>query len=78
MESKGSCRITIRMCLFETKLLAWLTKSEAGPSKPRVEIPSPAALEGVVLLEAPNDEPLVRELRDMVVGKTVLNEAKRA
>jgi len=78
MESKGSCRITIRMCLFETKSLAWLTRSEAGPSKPRVEIPSPAALEGVVLLEAPSDEPLVKELRDMVVGKTVLNEAKRA
>jgi hypothetical protein len=55
-----------------------LTRSGAGPSKPRVEIASPAALEGVVLLEAPSDEPLVRELRDMVVGKTVLNEAKRA
>lgn len=39
---------------------------------------SPAAVEGVVLLEAPSDEPLVRELRDMVVGKTVLNEARKA
>ena len=54
-----------------------LTKS-AGPSKPRIEVASPAAVEGVVLLEAPNDEPLVRELRDMVVGKTTLNEARKA
>jgi hypothetical protein len=54
-----------------------LTRS-AGPSKPRVEVASPAAVEGVVLLEAPSDEPLVRELRDMVVGKTVLNEARKA
>ena len=58
-------------------VLPWLTRS-AGPSKPRVEISSPAAVEGVVLLETPSDEPLVRELRDMVVGKTVLNEARKA
>jgi hypothetical protein len=55
----------------------WLTRS-AGPSKPRVEVASPAAVEGVVLLESSSDEPLVRELRDMVVGKTVLNEARKA
>jgi hypothetical protein len=43
-----------------------------------VEVSSPAAVEGVVLLDAPSDEPLVRELRDMVVGKTVLNDARKA
>jgi hypothetical protein len=78
MESKGSYPILSSTYFNLNSLIKRLTRSEAGPSKPRVEISSPAALEGVVLLEAPSDEPLVRELRDMVVGKTVLNEAKRA
>ena len=63
--------------MIDSSAISWLTRS-AGPSKPRVEVASPAAVEGVVLLEAPSDEPLVRELRDMVVGKTVLNEARKA
>ena len=63
--------------MIDLSASSWLTRS-AGPSKPRVEVASPAAVEGVVLLEAPSDEPLVRELRDMVVGKTILNEARKA
>ncbi|WWC60463.1 uncharacterized protein I303_103035 [Kwoniella dejecticola CBS 10117] len=52
----------------------------AGPS--RVSVPGPSsAKEDVILLSAPAEAPfsaLVDELRIMVAGKTVLNEAKKA
>jgi hypothetical protein len=35
-------------------------------------------VEGVVFLTPPSDKPLLTELRTMVSGRMVLNEAKRA
>ncbi|WVR05708.1 hypothetical protein IAU60_002732 [Kwoniella sp. DSM 27419] len=49
----------------------------AGPSKITVEAPAHVK-EDVVLLPAPSDSPLVEELRQMVAGRSVLNEAKKA
>lgn len=31
-----------------------------------------------MFLDPPSDDPLVKELREMVAGQTILNEAKRA
>lgn len=59
-------------------MLTGRNRSEAGPSKSRVEVSNPAAKEAVIFLDPPNDGPLVRELREMVAGQSVLNEAKRA
>lgn len=43
-----------------------------------MEVANPAAKEAVVFLEPPNDGPFLRELREMVAGQNILNEAKRA
>ncbi|KAL1406165.1 3'-5' exonuclease [Vanrija albida] len=48
---------------------------EAGPSRTQ-DAPEPKA--EVVFLPAPSDKPLLQELRTMVAGQSVLNEAKRA
>ncbi|WVQ97089.1 hypothetical protein IAU59_004199 [Kwoniella sp. CBS 9459] len=49
----------------------------AGPSK--ITIPAPANVkEDVVFLPAPNETPLVEELRQMVAGRIALNESKKA
>ncbi|WWC88026.1 uncharacterized protein L201_002929 [Kwoniella dendrophila CBS 6074] len=49
----------------------------AGPSKITVPAPSKAK-EDVLLLPAPDDTPLVEELRMLVAGKGVFNESKKA
>ncbi|WVF70720.1 hypothetical protein IAT40_005513 [Kwoniella sp. CBS 6097] len=49
----------------------------AGPSK--ITIPAPANVnEDVVFLPAPNETPLLEELRQMVAGRIALNESKKA
>ncbi|KAK8846515.1 hypothetical protein IAR55_005601 [Kwoniella newhampshirensis] len=51
----------------------------AGPSKVTLSVIAPSNVkEDVVLLDSPVDTPLVHELREMVAGRNVLNEAKRA
>ncbi|WOO83679.1 RNA exonuclease 4 [Vanrija pseudolonga] len=48
---------------------------EAGPSRTQTA-PEPKA--EVIFLPAPSDKPLLQELRTMVAGQSVLNEAKKA
>lgn len=58
------------MALIPSTAAAEAGPSTAGPSKYNTD--------EVTFLGAPNDKPLLHELRQMVAGNNVLNESKKS